>query len=454
MIGFLIYTASFAVMTSLLARMLYRSEFGVLVISVEYMYLLGCCLYPLLFSAGLVTPGVGGESFINNNGAPGLLAALHILVYCLSGAAGYLLSQKKPCNCLTPFAVQLNKLVRSRQLWFAALIVFGALMYGLYLYFIGLENALIYSTAMRSGLFENIEETRFLFLKTLASLSLYAVCFVYANLVRGKARLLLLSYVLLVIVAYLLSISRSLLLDFLLVPFLVYSRAHFGVTSAARIAVISVLGGLVLFFGKNFGTYMSVVLTGTGQDYALQAKAAEYGLFNGLMINVEHVWYSVEAGLVHFFENGPLFPRDLIYASLIGFVPSRVLEMIGMGAFYYGDQQSSLPLINTEIFGLPGSTVPAGWIGYSAYLSPVGGAIIFGMVKFYVYGRLEKLWRFARGSDVGLTWIPYFLFLIVSSMLSLVASNIAPASFTLFIVCFMLFIKSFTRGVLRPEGVQ
>ena len=454
MIGFALYVVSFVVMAALLARMLYRSEFGVLVISIEYTYLLGCCLYPLLFSAGLVTPGVEGVSFIEYNGAPGLLASLHILTYCVACAAGYLLAQKKPCDRLGPIAVKLNGVVRNWQLWFAGLIVFGFSTYGLYMYFIGPENALIYSMAMRSGLFENIEETRFLFLKTLASLSLYAVCFVYAVLAKGKVRTLLLLYVVLVILAYLLSISRTLLLTYLLVPFLVYSRAHFGVTSAARIVVISFLGGLILFFGKNFGNYMSSFLLGAGQESALQAKAAEHGVFNGVMTNVEYVWYSVQAGLVHFLENGPLIPKDVIYASLLGFIPSRVLEMIGLKGFYYGDLLSSLPRINTEIFGLPGATIPPGWIGYAAYLSPVGGAVILGLAKFYVYGRLEKLWLFAKDEDLGLTWIPYFLFLIVSTLFSLVPPNIAPATFTLFILGFILLIKSFMRGVLQPHGVR
>ena len=66
-----------------------RSEFGVLLFISEFLFfVLGACVYPLLYIAGLIDLGVSGHSFNQHNREPGIMAALHVLLYSIFSYVG------------------------------------------------------------------------------------------------------------------------------------------------------------------------------------------------------------------------------------------------------------------------------------------------------------------------------------------------------------------------------
>ena len=314
----------------------------------------------------------------------------------------------------------------------------------------GLDVALINAAAARSGYMEGFGgDARYLFLKTFANLSLFAVCFVPALLVSKKKFqdwICLAAYGLLVVFAYLNSISRSLLLSSLLAPYLVSLRYKISFNKFIRVLPVFVLGVLILLYGKTFGHYMSGML-GEGRA-ELEAYSADNGFLMALFQNVEFAWFSVAAGINYFFEFGPLLPDDVIY-SIIGFVPSRFLDYIGLGDIYYGTANVRLPCTNSMMFGLSDCTIPPLWLGYSAYVLPLAGAVIFGLVKFYVFGRIERMWILLRNIDYSLTWIPYFWFTVASTLFTLIPSAIPQMTFALVLVAGYVIMRSVVIRALR-----
>jgi len=101
------------------------------------------------------------------------------------------------------------------------------------------------------------------------------------------------------------------------------------------------------------------------------------------------------------------------------------------------------------MFGLSDCTIPPLWLGYSAYVLPLAGAVIFGLVKFYVFGRIERMWILLRNIDYSLTWIPYFWFTVASTLFTLIPSAIPQMTFALVLVAGYVIMRSVVIRALR-----
>src|SRR5690349_3734466 len=84
-----IYFASFGGLLLLLWRSVTLSEFGLVVLASELPLLLSCCAYPILVEIGLIQPGIEGAAFLDRHSAPGVLAAIHILLYVIGALLGF-----------------------------------------------------------------------------------------------------------------------------------------------------------------------------------------------------------------------------------------------------------------------------------------------------------------------------------------------------------------------------
>lgn len=440
-IELILYCFSAILSMQIFMQSLRRSEYGVLLLSSEFIFMwLGLCVYPILYIVGLVMPGVAGESFLDRNGEPGLLTALHVFAYSVCAYIGYHAAISSRRVKKSNFSIRLERALGNPRAVFLTMIVFGIFCYSLFVGLVGLDVALINAFAARSGIMDGFgDDAKYLFLKTLAQVSLYSVCFVPWFLYKKKnlTELFALTiYFLLVLFAYLNSISRSTLLSFLIVPYLVYVRAVFSWGSSLRLLAPLVFGGVVLIYGKTFGFYMSSLLS--GNEAELTKYSEDVGVFIALLQNSEFVWYSIGAGVISFLNVGPLMAQDVLY-SVIGFIPSRVLEFIGLGDYNYSNADVRLPCVNAEIFGLWDCTIPPLWSGYSAFLIPVGGGMIFGFFKFYIFGRIENMWMNAKAVDYSKTCVPYFYFMIFSGFFSLIPMVIASTVFVILIVFLFVF---------------
>lgn len=448
-----LYFLSLCFILLILYRSFRRSGFGILLLSTEFLPVaVGLCLYPLMFLADWVVPGKEGSAFLSRHGPPGIATALHIFLYTGFGVLGYRLATRRAYTERGYIFRRLHAAVRSPRRVFHALLLFGLVVYATFFYFVGIESALINAHAARSGDFSGFEsDSRYLFLKTLGNLSLYAVCFIPAALSRTEGRRDWWSisvYLLLVLLAYLNSISRSVLLVYLIAPFLLYTKPRLNVSSLFKLIPIAAVTLGVLYYGKGFGFYMASILQGRYAE--LTPYQADAGYLNSVLQNVEFSWFSVAAGIDHFFRSGPIIPDDLIY-SIFGFIPDRMLDYIGLSDYSYTNAATRLACINTAAFGLDGCTVPSLLSGYSAYLLPMVGGACFGFIRYFVLGRIEMMWRFTSSTNYRMTWIPYFSFLLAVNFLSVIPTAIAPTALMFFSAFLFIAVRRLLAAMSRKQ---
>ena len=207
---------------------------------------------------------------------------------------------------------------------------------------------------------------------------------------------------------------------------------------------------LAVFFGKPLGFLISIYLS-DGNVTDLQAYQGDDGLWNSFLRNFEAYWFSVDAGISVFAREGPTWPTDALMA-LIGFVPSRMLESLGLPWLYYGNADVQMACVNSAEFGLVSCTVPPFTAGMTAYAAPLLGAAVAAFFKFFVFGRLQKTWQYYQRVAAGNSWIPYFLVLIFAAYLSFIPTSIALASFTLIVLVAWLGFRALLAGALRPSS--
>jgi hypothetical protein len=346
---------------------------------------------------------------------------------------GYFAAIKSSLNGKKIMGSVLKRFAQPATIW-RFLVLFGLLVFSIFLLLVGPDVALINAASAKGGDFEGFGDSRkFLFLKTFASLSIYAACFIPYILVKQRDWLFFFLYVILTMIAYLNSISRTLILYQLILPMLVvmYVIGFKKKKVILSTGVVISIAFIVFFFGKPF---VSVFLS-TGEFVELAAYQGAEGLWNAILRNYESLWFSVDAGWRWFFKYGFTLPTDVLMAP-IGFIPSWVLENFGAGWLYYGNAETKMTCINTIQFGLDECTVPPLITGMSAYMAPIAGAIAAGFVRFFVYGRLDRMWLFYKNADYSMTWIPYFLFMLFIGLTSFIPTSIALASFTVIIMFF------------------
>lgn len=434
-----LYVVSFIFLVSIIYAALKKSEFGMIIFFAEFSFCIGLCLYPILFEANLLTPGSVEQSYISTNGIPGLMTAINIFLYSTTSVLAYFFSSKLPFVKPNTVVHKIAKIAKPTTIWHF-LILFGVASYVVYFILVGVNIALINAIYARSGYFDGFGEGKnFLFIKTAANFSLFASLFVPYMLLRRKYDHYMIIYILVVAIAYLTSISRSLILNYMIVPLSV------AIFSLKQVKLkLFLFGGvvsfslLILFFGKSFGSFLSYSLSNYG-DLRISVYQGEDGIINAVFRNYSFIWLSVDAGWLSFVKNGSILPKDSLLAAFFGFIPSQWLEKFGLEWLYYGNIEDRVACINTYQFGIDGCTIPPLFTGISVYIFPVAGPIVFGFIKYFIYAKLEKIWIYYKYNDYSKTWVPYFLFSISSNFMSFIPSAIPLASLSIILVTIIIF---------------
>ncbi|GAA4412925.1 hypothetical protein GCM10011450_24290 [Advenella faeciporci] len=430
----LIYSTSLITILFLLFILIKRSEFGILVFFNEIMFLvIGICIYPIFIYFDLVITNETSQYFLNINNTPSLAVALHILLYCLSAFLGYTASLKNKSVGLNFFHTIATYINPSKL--FYRLILFGLVIYFIFFQLVGFDTALINASAARSGFLDGFgENQKYLFLKTLAKISLYSVIFLPWILLKKKTKtdyIFIVLYIILLLFTYFNNFGRGMWLEQLIIPFFIIARYKLSPKNFIKLIPLIFLAYIILIYGKTFGHSVSAYFQGE-TIYKVSTYQADHGFFSTIFNNVSFAWYSIQAGITNFFTNGPYIPKDIVY-SIWGFIPVKVLESIGLKDLYYGYVDSGLACVNTRYFSMSDCTIPPLLPGYSAYFFPFIGAIFFGFIKFYLIGILEKMWLHAKKTNYFLICIPYFFYEALSSILNLIPTHTSLIFFTLFL---------------------
>ena len=428
------YFLSACLVGIILIRALKRSALGVLLTFVLIWFLIGACLYPMLYLSRVI--GTQGEvaDFIARHGVPGIGTALHVLLMAAGMACAYFLRPKSgiPEQVVNRFAETVIGAPDTR-IWCASLFL-GVASYLLYFRLVGVDVALMNAAAARSGDFEGFgEKDAYMFLKTVAAIGFVAQCFVAIALIK-KNWLFVAAYFLLVATAYANSISRNLLLYSAIVPFLVYLRLRRDVGKKRRhgplmyvIALALIPAALlILKYGKVMGHFIRSYFS--GDYYSLLDEVGDVNALDIIMNNFGFQWASVQAGIDHFHRTGlPLVTQENALAALFGAIPSRVLSMFGADFLYYGNVKPTIACLNSEAFGYDKCTVPPLAVGYSAYLLPGAGGFLMGYLWLRIYVAIERQWLMLQKCDWQKLWIPCFLWSIAVNFFTFIPSAIAVA---------------------------
>ena len=462
---FLLYVLSSLTMLCVFASILNTSECGVVIAGLELIFILGVCVFPPVFALGLLMPLREGKAYLDAHPIPSTATAIHVFLFALGAICGVAFAKKHQLSTNTlRRVVKMSRICAPNMKYWWALLIAAGIGYVTFIVLVGgISVALGNAAAARSGVFEGFGSgVNWLFLKTfsLALLTLVSCIIPYALVNKSRTKLFLSVYLAVVALAFLNAISRTMILMFLIAPFVTYAlRGHhkvrlsnLGVLLKPRhvvvIALVAVLGGSFLYFGKSIGqvSYSYYIL---GRDETLSSDSrTSASLGAALMDNSAFMWFSTAAGISHSYYDSPLLiPKDVLLSPL-GFIPTRVMNAVGKGEL--SPQNVSvdkrLACINTLAFpGQVSCTVPPGWIGYSAYFLPFVGALLFGFVKFYLYGRIARVWKEVKAIDYRHTWVAFLATLAVGGMTSVIPSSIALVTF----VCLLTISWYIFRRLMR-----
>lgn len=458
-IALLLYSASLVAVFMYFFLSLRRSEFGMILVGYDLFFFLGCCVYPLVLEAGLITPGANGHAAMASIGKPGLLTAIHVFGVALGMFLGYLFGRESgralSRMSLSRYQDAADFIVpRPAMAWRAAILI-GLVVMAVYIWAVGLDVALINANLARAGVFEGFgEDAKWLFLKTIVIVCAFSSVFLPAVLMSKTDRGFLVLYVVFVLILFLISPSRGLFLSSLFVPVMVYlqaSRSLFKPRVLIALSVGTLAAALILIYGKYFFRVPVAVLAG---DAITQVEVYEsdssgvWGVVEALLRNMEFQWYSIEAGMRYFAAHGPLLPVDVLLAP-IGFVPVRVMEWLGLGYLNYGNAEVQLACVNTEMFLQEGCSVPPLYTGYSAYLAPIAGGLILSFLRNWCFGYFESIWMDFRKRGFERLWFPFLGAYLVAHFSSFIAPNIAIGTFVLVSLMAYGVVKSIKTAFLR-----
>ena len=203
-------------------RLLYQSEFGVLVFLTEFFIIfLPIAIYPLFYYSEIYNLNESGRNFVASNGAPYLAEAFHVFLYALAACIGYFVFSKK-----TSFGnkfINLLKVKFNPEKMFLKLILFGLVAFYLFYFMVCVDNVFLHAKAARAGFVENYGDAqKYLFLKTLAKVATYSVCFLpwFLQGERSmKYKLIFAMYVVFLMLNYISSYGRGMWLGSLIIPF-------------------------------------------------------------------------------------------------------------------------------------------------------------------------------------------------------------------------------------------
>lgn len=417
---------------SIIAIAMIRSSFGVLILSCLFWPLIGLGLLPILILTDLMPINSMTEfkDYYNLNGLPGILTSIHILMLSIGLFMGYMLPKHNDIFKRITFKICNNMSIIKPQKLLIACICISALSYILYFYLVGVEVALVNAVAARNNDFEGFgESSQYMFLKTLAALGFMASSFLPAMISAGRW-LLVLIYLLIILCAYLNSISRNLLVYSVFVPLLIYfidcyRQKKLNLVKIFWLFVIVNCIIYVILYGKVFGHLMTSSLS--DGYYEIETTSSILDTLRSILNNFGFMWPSVDAGIKSFLiRDHTIMPIQQLLALFFGFIPSRILEYIGLDILVHSNVQEQLVRANTGYFGYNDDTVPPLMYGVSSYYFPMGGGFIMGYFFSSILQALESCWIDASNSVDGVwnIWKPYFMFTVVFNFSTFIPSSI------------------------------
>jgi hypothetical protein len=422
-----------------------RSSFGWLIIFFEYFYVLGLGVYPLALALGAIdVPSVYAD-FESRNGQVLPETYAHISFYASGALVGYFgsrLLRRRASNWIISFAGS-NRI--NSYTWFYAVSGLSILFSGLYFGVVGFKNSLVNASFARSGDFTGLAGfEQYQFLKTLAMIGPFSMVFAPYIVIEGKR--LKSSFCIIAIFAvsiYALTVARVVFFDtFVFFSMLLIVLGRSKVVGIILATTVSLFMILVLLFGKVFVGVLSAYLFADA-DFVFAAKSESISGY--FFAHFAHLVYSIDAGIRNFQSNGPVIADDVLLSPL-GFVPSFLYSAVGLDSLSYHlvDQSRWSSCINTTYFFTGGEcSIPPYFTGVSAYVLPLVGGLLFGSLRFLVYGIIEGAWIKMR-KNPELLWFPVVLLFVANQLMLFIPVTIAFAVF----ISMVLFASLFVRRLL------
>lgn len=368
-----------------------RNLFWVHFLFIEYFYLIGLGFYPLLLAFGYLPP----PGFLKSENVS-LATPIHVMAYALGALLAFVLLSGRRFDAST---INIRRLNISPKKSYCAIVVIPLVFFILYLYFVGVQQAVMGASYARSGNFEYFEEgNKFAFLTRpvlIGGLSAaYAYYFIFKKGMKWRYFYIFTS-IFLGIMTYLISVSRFALLQGIFLPmgFYIIYKLRGGLTSKSFAIFIVLIAGVMAFSVFLYGKFIlyqiaAYLYYGDPLDFNVgEAQGADIGAFS-------HLYYSINAGIENFFDSGPFVARDIIL-SIFGVVPGAFFQAIGLEGLSYQllDSKNIFSCINTQLIADDGGCyIPPYFTGVSAYVFPVVGGFAFGLVRYVVYAAVVEVW--------------------------------------------------------------
>ncbi len=368
--------------------------------SVEYFYILGLGVFPIAAAFGYaiipthMTNYSGIDSF-----SP--LTFLHIVFYSLGAIIGYFgfsRSRLALANRLNLLAIKVNL---DSRLYCNIFILISYISAILFIFFLGFERVFYGASLFRSGVsdeFAGFES--YLFLTRFLYYGVFAVSFMPFILKNSSHPFIsLMPLVVLGMLGYFILSARYFAFQCILVPFLMYLsyKKNFNFLSIVAIIFLSIFSIFFLLYGKELPSVVASFLFLDG-SFEFSASGSEVVLLDAF----SHLVFSIDAGIIYFFDEGILISRDII-VSFIGIIPSRIFVDIGLPSLSYQllEPGERFACVNTYVITGDYQTcfIPPYFTGASAYFFPLVGAILFGIIRFFAYSVISTAWKLLDGNE-------------------------------------------------------
>src|SRR5262249_35012806 len=153
-----------------------RSTFGWLIIFIEYFYILGLGVFPLLLSLGVMDAPEYSRNYEWRHGEVTAIAFFHVALYALGALFGYFGAgpvARSASQRVVSFAGNNNI---DNYVWFYCISGLSLLFSGIYFYLVGADIAIANATLARGGDFSGLVGfEQYQFIKTLAMIGLFSV---------------------------------------------------------------------------------------------------------------------------------------------------------------------------------------------------------------------------------------------------------------------------------------
>ena len=436
------------IMSAIFLKIYKSSKFWPVFLSIEYFYFFGLGIYPILLSLDLVNIPLRYAKY-NTSDTLSVMTFFHIILYAVGAGTGFFFSPRLTVAGSNRLVILSRKLKINpfKLFYLMAFIAIAAAV--AYLYFVGVERAIVGASSSRGGDFSDLAGVEgYSFLKRFTILGLYAVAFfpfIVASDTKVKSSFLILFSI--GILGYITTVSRFALFESILVPLLIYFSYKFKPNTKGMLFLLFVFSFAysVLFYGKEFVQVFSNYYF-LNKDFELPDSSEKVAFFDGF----SHLLFSIDAGILNFLRNGPFIATD-IWLSLVGFLPSGVFTFFKIPELSYQlvtDEFKTL-CVNTKIIDGSGDEcyIPPYFTGMSAYVMPLAGGFFFGYIRFYIYSVIHRCWVVLKGNEYHLI-TPYFFLLLSCQFMLFIPATISLAVF----FCIMLFLYFFGAKVFQSSS--